>query len=110
MEFLCCWLYAIDRYGFPPSIPDTLSALREIKQMGFSYAELEGVSGPNLVSVYEHRHEIKDLVTDWPACGQLRSCHSGVKRARGRKVEIRAGDVPKRRGSGQDDWSRVYPD
>ncbi|MDI9422478.1 MAG: sugar phosphate isomerase/epimerase family protein [Bacillota bacterium] len=64
MEFLCCWLYAIDRYGFPPSIPDTLSALREIKQMGFSYAELEGVSGPNLVSVYEHRHEIKDLVTE----------------------------------------------
>lgn len=61
MKFVCCWLYAIDRYGFPPSIPDTLTALREIKQLGFDYAELEGVSGPNIEAVYEHRFEIKKL-------------------------------------------------
>ncbi len=64
MNFLCCWLYAIDKYGFPPSISDTLSALREIKRMGFDYAELEGVSGPNLVTVYEGRHEIKKLLDE----------------------------------------------
>mgnify|MGYP000848137954 FL=1 len=64
MNFLCCWLYAIDKYGFPPSISDTLSALREIKRMGFDYAELEGVSGPNLVTVYEGRHEIKELLDE----------------------------------------------
>lgn len=48
----------------PPSIPDTLTALREIKQLGFDYAELEGVSGPNIEAVYEHRFEIKRLVTE----------------------------------------------
>lgn len=64
MKFLCCWLYAIDKYGFPPSIPDTFAALREIKNLGFDYAELEGVSGPNLVSVYEARHEIKKVLDE----------------------------------------------
>lgn len=64
MKFLCCWLYAIDKYGFPPSIPDTFSALREMKELGFDYAELEGVSGPNLISVYEARHEIKKVLDE----------------------------------------------
>ena len=64
MKFLCCWLYAIDKYGFPPSIPDTLQALREIRELGFEYAELEGVSGPNLVEVHEARHEIKSLLDE----------------------------------------------
>ena len=64
MKFLCCWLYAIDKYGFPPSIPDTFLALREMKELSFDYAELEGVSGPNLISVYEARHEIKKVLDD----------------------------------------------
>lgn len=64
MKFLCSWLYAIDKYGFPPSIPNTLLALQEIKDMGFDYTELEGVSGPNLLTVYEARHEIKKLLTE----------------------------------------------
>lgn len=62
MEFLCCWLYAIDKYGFPPSIPNTFTALREIKKLGFDYAELEGVSGSNLIRVHEARHEIKKVL------------------------------------------------
>ena len=32
--------------------------------MGFDYTELEGVSGPNLISVYEARHEIRKLLTE----------------------------------------------
>lgn len=64
MKFLCCWLYAIDKYGFPPSIPNTFSALREMKKLGFDYVELEGVSGPNLSEVYEARHEIKKVLDE----------------------------------------------
>jgi sugar phosphate isomerase/epimerase len=64
MNFICCWLYAIDKYGFPPSIPHTFAALREMKELGFDYAELEGVSGQNLISIYEARHEIKKVLDD----------------------------------------------
>lgn len=93
MDFLCCWLYAIDKYGFPPSIPDTLSALREIKKMGFDYAELEGVSGPNLVAVHENRYEIKKLLAEIglrvvnfvPVIPELRELDE-EKRAYGRKM------------------------
>jgi sugar phosphate isomerase/epimerase len=64
MKFLCCWLYAIDRFGFPPSIPNTLIALRKMKELGFDYAELEGVSGSNLVDVYNARFAIKEVLDE----------------------------------------------
>lgn len=64
MKFLCCWLFAIDKYGFPPSIPNTFTALREMKEMGFDYAELEGVSGENLMKVYEARDKINEVLKE----------------------------------------------
>jgi sugar phosphate isomerase/epimerase len=64
MKFLCCWLFAIDKYGFPPGISDTYAALREMKELGFDYAELEGVSGPNLVDICNARTEIRKHLED----------------------------------------------
>jgi sugar phosphate isomerase/epimerase len=59
MKISCCWLYAISKYGYPPSIPDTFKVLGEIKALGFENVELEGVRRDNLLAVYEARHELK---------------------------------------------------
>jgi sugar phosphate isomerase/epimerase len=64
MKFLCTWLYAIDKYGFPPSLTDTFKALTEMKELGFKYGELEGVSGDNLDLVYNNRHKIKNHINE----------------------------------------------
>jgi sugar phosphate isomerase/epimerase len=62
MKFLCTWLYAIDKYGFPPSFTDTIKALDEMKELGFQYGELEGVSGDNLNLIYDNRFKIKEHI------------------------------------------------
>lgn len=60
----CCWLYAISKYGYPPSIEETKEALRDMKRLGFKYVELEGVREENLREVYTHREELKALCED----------------------------------------------
>ena len=59
MKICCCWLYAISRYGYPPSLEDTFKVIREMKEMGFEAIELEGVKEKNLLEVSENRKEIK---------------------------------------------------
>ena len=59
MRISCCWLYAISKYGYPPSIENTFRVLGEMKAMGFENVELEGVRRENLMAVYEKRHELK---------------------------------------------------
>lgn len=59
MRISCCWMYAITKYGYPPSIENGLRALVEMKEMGFRNVELEGVGKENLLAVYEKRHEIR---------------------------------------------------
>jgi hypothetical protein len=43
MKISCCWLYAISKYGYPPSLEDTFKVLGEMRDMGFTSVELEGV-------------------------------------------------------------------
>jgi sugar phosphate isomerase/epimerase len=64
MKISCCWLYAISKYGYPPSLADTKQALREMKDLGFTYVELEGVRRENLTEVYQHRQELRALAQD----------------------------------------------
>ncbi|MBZ5543908.1 MAG: sugar phosphate isomerase/epimerase [Acidobacteriia bacterium] len=59
MKISCCWLYAITKYGYPPSIENTFKVLGEMKALGFQYVELEGVRRDNLLAVYEKRQELK---------------------------------------------------
>jgi sugar phosphate isomerase/epimerase len=62
MKISCCWLYAISKYGYPPSIENTFKVLKEMKALGFEYVELEGVRRDNLMAVYDHRRELQKLV------------------------------------------------
>ncbi|HTU02701.1 MAG TPA: sugar phosphate isomerase/epimerase [Candidatus Sulfotelmatobacter sp.] len=64
MKIGCCWLYAIAKYGFPPSLPDTYRALEEIAGLGFKTVELEGVGEDNLQAVHGERKELKQRCDD----------------------------------------------
>lgn len=60
MKISCCWLYAISKYGYPPSMENIFKALKEMADIGFEYVELEGVREENLKEVYNNREKIKD--------------------------------------------------
>jgi len=60
MKISCCWIYAISKYGYPPSMENIFKALKEMADMGFEYVELEGVREENLKEVYHNRERIKD--------------------------------------------------
>lgn len=61
MKICCCWLYAISKCGYPPSMENTFKVIREMKEMGFENIELEGVREKNLNEVFENRKKIKSL-------------------------------------------------
>lgn len=62
MKIVCCWMFAIGKYGFPPSLPDMLVAIPEMAALGFDYVELEGVGFENLQAVIDHREQIRDAL------------------------------------------------
>jgi sugar phosphate isomerase/epimerase len=64
MRISCCWLYAISKYGYPPSLPDTHRALQEMAALGFTHVELEGVGEENLHAVHEERKALKQRCDD----------------------------------------------
>ncbi len=59
MKINMCWLYAISKYGYPPTIEDTLKVMDEIADLGFSYMEMEGVREENMKAVWDARKRIK---------------------------------------------------
>ncbi|MBM4029400.1 MAG: sugar phosphate isomerase/epimerase [Planctomycetes bacterium] len=62
MKISCCWMYAIGKYGFPPSVEQMLRAIQEMADLGFEYIELEGMGFPNLRDVVANRRQIKQAV------------------------------------------------
>jgi sugar phosphate isomerase/epimerase len=62
MKIVCCWMFAIGKYGFPPSLPDMLKAIPEMAALGFDYVELEGVGFENLQAVVDHREQFRDAL------------------------------------------------
>jgi sugar phosphate isomerase/epimerase len=64
MNISCCWLYAISKYGYPPSLPDTHRALGDMAALGFTCVELEGVGEENLRAVHGERRALKQRCDD----------------------------------------------
>lgn len=62
MKIVCCWMFAINKYGFPPTMENTLKAIKEMGDLGFNYIELEGVGFDNLRTVINHREAIKEAL------------------------------------------------
>lgn len=53
-----CWLYAITKYHYVPTLEEILAAIDDAKRLGFRYMELEGV-GPQLHIVAREKAEIR---------------------------------------------------
>jgi sugar phosphate isomerase/epimerase len=64
MKINCCWLYAISKYGYPPSLADTHRVLAEMAALGFEAVELEGVREANLRAVWTARFDLKKHCED----------------------------------------------
>ena len=59
-SIICCYLYPISKYGYPPPAELTGKYLREMKALGFRSVELEGIHEDHLLAVHERRMEIKE--------------------------------------------------
>ena len=64
MKINCCWLYAISKYGYPPSLDKIFRAIEEMAALGFRDIELEGVRRDNLEEVYRNRAALKKHCDD----------------------------------------------
>jgi len=64
LKISCCWMYAITKYGYPPSVDDSLRALEDMARLGFRFVEMEGVREENMIAVHRERHTIKRHADD----------------------------------------------
>jgi sugar phosphate isomerase/epimerase len=58
-KLICCYLYTITKYGYPPPAADTLKYIKEMYHLGFRSIELEGIREKHLLEVYGLREQIK---------------------------------------------------
>ncbi|WP_372934412.1 sugar phosphate isomerase/epimerase family protein [Mariniphaga sediminis] len=58
-SLVCCYLYPITKYGYPPAAENTLAHIEEMLNLGFSSIELEGIREQHLLQVYNLRFDIK---------------------------------------------------
>jgi sugar phosphate isomerase/epimerase len=63
-SLVCCYLYPITKYGYPPEAENTLAYIEEMSDLGFTSIELEGIREQHLLKVYNMRHEIKNKLSD----------------------------------------------
>ena len=61
---VCCYLYPITKYGYPPKAQNTLSYIDEMSALGFKSIELEGIRKEHLQGVYDIRFDIKKKLED----------------------------------------------
>lgn len=59
-----CWMYAISKFGYPPSLEDTFQALKNMRDFGLHYLEMECLLHENTQIIYQNRHEIKKRADD----------------------------------------------
>lgn len=57
----CAWLYAITKYGYPPSFENSLKAIKEMDELGFDKVEVEVVGERQLSDFKERYGEVRDL-------------------------------------------------
>jgi len=93
MKISCCWIYAISKYGYPPTIGDTYKAIEEMAEMGFKNIELEGVGEENLKEVVKNKERLKKKAKNLGVrivnfCPVLADIVSLEKKKRDKAVEL----------------------
>lgn len=61
-KIVCCYLYPITKYGYPPDADGTFKYLEEMANLGFQSVELEGIREENIITVYNNRQNIKKQI------------------------------------------------
>ncbi|UCE17234.1 MAG: sugar phosphate isomerase/epimerase [Gemmatimonadota bacterium] len=59
-SLVCCFLYSITKYGYPPPAEKIPTYLEEMKALGYQSVELEGIRRDHLSTVHDMRHTIKE--------------------------------------------------
>lgn len=59
-NIICCYLYPISKYGYPPHAEGVLGYLEEMAALGFQSVELEGIRESHLLTMYELRFPIRE--------------------------------------------------
>ena len=58
-HIVCCYLYPITKYGYPPAADQTRDHMKEMRDLGFQSIELEGIHVEHLNAVHQHKESIK---------------------------------------------------
>ena len=58
------YIYTINKYGYPPKLSDDMKALKEIREMGFHFLEMEGLGNAHTQMVWEKRFEFKKCLDE----------------------------------------------
>ena len=58
-NLVCCYLYTISKYGYPPPAKETVNHIHEMKAIGFQSIELEGIRERHLMEIFGLRHSIQ---------------------------------------------------
>lgn len=61
-SIICCYLYPITKYGYPPPAANTETYLEEMASLGFQSVELEGIRERHLLEMYDLRFSISERV------------------------------------------------
>lgn len=56
---ICCYLYPITKYGYPPPAENSIAYLHEMKNLGFQTVELEGIREEHLLQMFDLKDRIK---------------------------------------------------
>jgi len=83
MKITGCWMYVINKYGFPPKLEDMRKGIKELSDLGFDYIEFEVVGKENLMEVMNNRSNLLDFIgklgvppnfSSQTMCGSIVSC------------------------------------
>lgn len=61
-NIVCCYLYVISKYGYPPDADKIEDYIIEMKELGFQSIELEGIRKDNLSELYSMREDLKGIL------------------------------------------------
>ena len=107
MRINACWLYAISKYGYPPSIEDTFKVIGEMASLGFEAIELEVVGFRNLEEMDFNKGKVLELCEGlglkiMNLCPVFREIvdYDGFKRAKALKGFEKAAKIASFLGSG----------
>lgn len=65
MKISCCWLYAIELYGYPTTVEDTYKALKRIAKLGFIYTEIEAfgfLNRGNIEELWNEKTKLREYI------------------------------------------------